>query len=209
MAADPVYVHADESCLGNQFRDQESPGGAAGLVEVWKDGAWQRRDFWISEPATTNNRMALRSVIEAFTAISRKGQTFRAVFCTDSRYIVDGMTRWVHDWARRDWRRKTGTIENLALWQDAVRAAAPHEVAWRWVRGHNGHAQNEYANDLAVKAATTLTASGGLMESAFDAWSEARGATAKNGLRLEPFPAPADFAAGARLPRVAGGRPSL
>jgi ribonuclease HI len=119
------------------------------------------------------------------------------------------MTRWVHDWARRDWRRKTGTIENLALWQDAVRAAAAHQVAWRWVRGHDGHAQNEYANDLAVKAASTLTASGGLIDSGFDAWADVRQSTSRNGLRLEPFPTSAEFAAGPRLPGVGEGRPSL
>lgn len=203
-----VAIYADESCLGNG-REGENPGGAGVLVEyLTPQKALVRRDLWISEPATTNNRMALRSVIEAFSAIARKGQDFRAVFCTDSRYIVDGMTRWVHDWARRDWRRKTGSIENLALWQEAVRAAAPHEVSWRWVRGHDGHAQNEYANDLAVKAATTLTASGGLVESGFDAWSEGR-SSAKGGLRLEPFPDPAAFTAGARLPQLSGGRPSL
>lgn len=204
-----VAIYADESCLGNG-REGENPGGAGVLVEyVTPQGALVRKDLWISEPATTNNRMALRSVIEAFTAIARKGQTFRAVFCTDSRYIVDGMTRWVHDWARRDWRRKTGTIENLTLWQDAVRAAAPHQVAWRWVRGHDGHAQNEYANDLAVKAASTLTSSGGLVDSGFDAWAEVRQSTSRNGLRLEPFPAAADFAAAPQLPGVGERRPSL
>lgn len=201
-----IAIYADESCLGNG-REGENPGGAGVLVEfLTPQGQLVRRDLWISEPATTNNRMALRSVIEAFSGVARKGQMFRAVFCTDSRYIVDGMTRWVHDWARRDWRRKTGTIENLGLWQEAVRAAGAHEVAWRWVRGHDGHAQNEYANDLAVRAAGTLTASGGLVESGFEAWASAR--SPRNGVRLEPFPDPANFAAAPRLPRVAGGRPT-
>ncbi len=71
MPRQTVHVHADESCLGNQFQDRATPGGAGGLVEVWRDGAWQRRDYWISEPDTTNNRMALRSAIEALRGLKR------------------------------------------------------------------------------------------------------------------------------------------
>lgn len=196
-----VAIYADESCLGNG-REGENPGGAGALVEFrTPDGSLVRRDLWVPEAATTNNRMALRSVIESFTALSRKGRRFRAVFCTDSRYIVDGMTRWVHDWARRDWKRKAGPVENLALWQAAVVAAQPHEVAWTWVRGHAGHAQNEYANDLAVRAAETLTRSDGLVESGFEAWlAEKRGAAMAGA--LEPFPDAARFRAGAALPIV-------
>lgn len=197
-----IAFYADESCLGNG-REGENPGGAGALVEYRSgDGTLTRRDLWISEPATTNNRMALRSVIEAFTAISRKGRRFRVVFTTDSRYIVDGMTRWVHDWARREWRRKGGPIENLELWREAVKAARPHQVAWTWVRGHNGHAQNEYANDLAVKAAQTLTASGGLADSAFDAWLAGKRGGSMAGA-LEAFPDAARFRSGPALPWVA------
>ena len=64
-------MHADESCLGNQFRNRANPGGAAGLVETWRDGSWERRDYWISEPDTTNNRMAIRSAIEVLRALRR------------------------------------------------------------------------------------------------------------------------------------------
>jgi ribonuclease HI len=113
-------------------------------------GVLTRHDLWVSAPGTTNNQMALRSVIEACRALSAKGRTLRIVFTTDSRYIVDGMTSWVHGWARKaGWKRKTGPIENLALWQEALRAAGPHAIQWRWVRGRG----NEYANDLAVRAA--------------------------------------------------------
>jgi len=147
--------------------------------------------------------MALRSVIETFRALSRKGATFRVVFTTDSRYIVDGMTQWVHDWARRGWRRKSGTIENLNLWRSAVDAASPHEVSWRWVRGHNGHAQNEYANDLAVRAAETRTESGGLIDSEFDVWLARRDPP----LVPDGFPIVADFRASPRLPRGNEGSP--
>lgn len=194
-----VAVYADESCLGNGL-DGSNPGGAGVLIEYRRDdGTTVRRDLWVSEPATTNNRMALRSVIEAFTALSRKGRRFRVVFTTDSRYIVDGMTRWVHDWARRGWRRKAGEIENLALWRQAVAAAAPHLVQWRWVRGHAGHAQNEYANHLAMRAAATQTTSEGLIESGFDAWLESRAAVGVE-VRPDPFPDPVTFRSAPSLP---------
>ena len=196
--SDPlVAVYADESCLGNG-QEGENPGGAGVLVEYQNTaGAVRRHELWVSAPATTNNQMALRSVIEACRALSVKGRSMRIVFTTDSRYIVDGMTSWVHAWARNGWKRKTGPIENLALWQEALRAAAPHTIAWRWVRGHDGHAQNEYANHLAIRAAEAQSASGGLIPSEFDAWVAAAG---KKGAHLEPFPA--TFTASSRLPQV-------
>lgn len=196
--SDPlVAVYADESCLGNG-REGENPGGAGVLVEYRSAaGALTRHDLWVSAPATTNNQMALRSVIEACRALSAKGRTLRIVFTTDSRYIVDGMTSWVHGWARAGWKRKTGPIENLALWQEALRAAGPHAIQWRWVRGHNGHAQNEYANDLAVRAAERQDASGGLVPSGFEAWATAVG---RRGERIDAFPE--TFAAASRLPQV-------
>lgn len=201
-----VAIYADESCLGNG-REGENPGGAGILVEYARaSGAIVRRDAWVSEPATTNNRMALRSVIEAFRAIAHKGTVFRVVFTTDSRYIVDGMTQWVHDWARRGWKRKSGAIENLELWQEAVQAVDGHEVEWRWVRGHAGHAQNEYANHLAMRAASEQTSSLGLVDSGYDAWA-AVASTAPNRMRLEPFPDPARFRPASRLPSVGAGRP--
>lgn len=195
-----VAIYADESCLGNG-REGENPGGVGVLLEFRQRDAEPlvRRDLWISEPATTNNRMALRSVIESMTALSRKGRRFRVSFTTDSRYIVDGMTVWVHDWARRGWTRKSGPIENLELWRQAVEAAAAHSTQWRWVRGHAGHAQNEYANDLAVRAAGAQSSSGGLVESGFDAWLAERAAKAKP-TTLEAFPDSSVFRASRTLP---------
>lgn len=196
-----VAIYADESCLGNG-REGENPGGAGVLIEYQRaTGELVRRDVWVSEPATTNNRMALRSVIEAFSSLGRKGRTLRVVFTTDSRYIVDGMTTWVHDWARRGWKRKAGAIENLELWQEAVRAAGMHDVSWRWVRGHNGHAQNEYANMLAIRAAGDQTQSDGLQESGYDEWARGMSAS-RTQLRLEPFPDAGGFKAASRLPRI-------
>jgi ribonuclease HI len=86
-----VAVYADESCLGNG-REGANPGGAAALVEFQHpDGRLTRRDLWIAEPATTNNRMALRSVIETFRALGAKDGRFSVRFTTDSRYVVDGL----------------------------------------------------------------------------------------------------------------------
>lgn len=195
-----VAVYADESCLGNG-REGENPGGAGVLLEFLQRDQLVRRDLWVAEPATTNNRMALRSVIETFLALGRKGRALRVVFTTDSRYIVDGMTQWVHSWESRGWRRRTGEIENLELWHAAVRAVAEQQVQWRWVRGHAGHPQNEYANYLAMRAAEVQDSSGGLIESGFDEWL-ARAAAKGKPLTPEAFPLGDAFRAAARLPRV-------
>lgn len=162
-----VFVHADESCLGNQFQGRANPGGAAGLVEVWKDERWHRRDYWISEPDTTNNRMALRSAIVPLKLLRRP---CRVRFHSDSQYLVRGMEEWIHGWKARGWKRKGGKIENLELWRELDRRAAPHEIEWHWVRGHAGHPKNEYANDLAIRAAENQSRSGGLVESGFVDW---------------------------------------
>ena len=189
-----IAIYADESCLGNG-RDGDNPGGAGGLVE-WKSPGTReivRWDYWISEPATTNNRMALRSVIEAFRGISAKQKSFAVVFTTDSRYIVDGMTSWVHGWVRQGWKRKSGPIENLELWKDALRALGSHHCEWRWVRGHNGQPQNEYANFLATRAAAAQDSSGGLIPSSFSGWMDEHGGTGVTAQSVAPFPSPETF----------------
>lgn len=196
-----VAVFADESCLGNG-RAGDNPGGAAGLIEYQHPHSARltRLDYWISEPATTNNRMALRSAIEAMRIVSRRGARFRMVFTSDSQYLVKGMSEWAHGWIARGWKRKEGAIENLTLWQEAVALARDHQISWRWVRGHAGHPQNEYANDLAVQAAREQTSSGGAVPSRFDVWLEARQATGKLAQPLAAFPDPADFRASRPYP---------
>jgi ribonuclease HI len=165
--ADIVFIYTDESCLGNQFKDRDSPGGAAGLLEVWRGDKWVRRDFWLSEPGTTNNRMALRSAIVPLRALLKPCDV---TFTSDSQYLVKGMTEWVHGWKARGWKRKTGVIENLELWQELAADAARHRIKWQWVKGHAGHPQNEYANHLATSAARDQDATDGLVESGFVAW---------------------------------------
>ena len=170
MSTSTVFIHADESCLGNQFQNRATPGGAGGLVEVWRSGAWERRDYWLSEADTTNNRMAIRSAIDGLSFLTRR---CRVRFVSDSQYLVKGMNEWIHGWKRRGWKRKAGPIENLELWQRLEGVAARHEVRWSWVKGHAGHPRNEYANHLATTAAQEQTGSGGLVASGFEDWLNA------------------------------------
>ena len=202
-----VAVYADESCLGNGKKG-DNPGGAGGLVEFVspKTGELRRWDFWVGERSTTNNRMALRSVIEALGALSRKGRRCAVVFTTDSRYIVDGMNDWVRGWMMRGWRRKDGEIENVELWKQAVEAARMHSVQWRWVRGHNGQVQNEYANHLAIHAASTQTSSDGLAPSRFDEWLAAERAKGRMAAAPAPYPTMDTFTPSRPLPALAAAR---
>ena len=184
-----VAVYADESCLGNG-KSGDTPGGLGALVEFRRaDGSIARFDLWASEPNTTNNRMALRSVIDSYDAMSRKGNALSVQFTTDSRYIVDGMTSWVRGWMSRGWRRKDGAVENVELWQAAVAAIAMHETQWCWVKGHAGHPQNEYANHLATRAAAVQDSSDGLISSQFESWWADHCEKTRSAPRpLSPFP---------------------
>lgn len=189
-----IAVYADESCLGNG-REGSNPGGAAGVIEYVhpQSAELSRWDYWISEPATTNNRMALRSVIEAFRGISRKGRQFRVTFTSDSQYLVKGMSEWVFGWMSRGWRKKDGPILNLELWKEAVESVRGHQVSWQWVRGHEGHPQNEYANFLATRAAREQTRSDGVVSSSFDEWLAAEREGGGMATPPQAFPSEAQF----------------
>jgi ribonuclease HI len=199
-----VAIYADESCLGNG-REGSNPGGAGGVLEYVHPGSGKltRWDYWISEPATTNNRMALRSVIEAFRGISRKGVRFRVVFTSDSQYLVKGMSEWVFGWMSRGWKKKEGPILNLELWMEAVESTRGHQVSWNWVRGHDGHPQNEYANFLATRAAKEQTRSEGIVASQFDEWLAGERARSRMGMEPSPFPDAGQFRATRPYPIVA------
>ena len=180
-----AILHLDESCLGNG-REGENPGGGGGLIEARsRNGRIQRRDVYISAAATTNNRMALASAATALQLLAGKGARLQVLIVSDSQYLVKGMREWVPGWVGRGWRRKEGPIENLELWQALLAASRRHDVQWTWVRGHKGHAKNEYANDLAVKAAREQISSDGIVASGFDEWLEAKRA---KGLYLEYDP---------------------
>ena len=163
-----VAIFADESCLGNQFQGRANPGGAGGMMEYWAGDRWIRRDYWISEPDTTNNRMALRSAIVGLSLLRKSGLEVECV--SDSQYLVRGMTEWLRGWKARGWKRKAGRIENLELWKELDRVSSRHQIDWTWVRGHAEHPQNEYADHLATTAAKEGTSSDGLIESGFGAW---------------------------------------
>jgi ribonuclease HI len=168
-----AVVHADESCLGNRT-DEPSPGGAAALIEIRLAGSITRHDLFISAPASTNNRMALNGAIATFALLSRKDRRLRVLFVSDSEYLVKGMTEWLRGWERQGWKRKGGALENAELWQALAKVAAGHEPLWRWVRGHAGHPKNEYANDLAIRAAREQLMSQGAVLSGFTRWLAAR-----------------------------------
>jgi ribonuclease HI len=164
-----AIIHLDESCLGNG-RDGQTPGGAGGVIEVRTSQGIQRRDFYLHAADTTNNRMALAGAIAALQLLTRKGKRLQVLMVSDSQYLVKGMREWIPGWIQRNWRRKGGPIENLPLWRALVESARQHDVQWTWVRGHQGHAKNEYANDLAVAAATEQKTSNGTEPSGLLAW---------------------------------------
>ena len=162
-----VHVHADESCLGNQNVESDRPGGAGGVVEFWRRNKWERRDYWLSDPATTNNRMAIQSAIAGLQLLKK---SCHVIFVSDSQYMVRAASEWIHGWARAGWKRKTGSLENVDLWQQLHETMRRHDVEWKWIKGHAGHPQNEYANFLATRAAKEQTTSQGLVDSGFTAW---------------------------------------
>ena len=173
-----MVVHADEACLGNG-RDGATPGGAGGLVEAVRpsSGAIERFDYFLSEPDTTNNRMAIRSAIAALELIGARGKFPDLLFVSDSEYLVKGMNSYLRNWVRRSWKN----VKNPDLWQQLAAASSPFagRIEWQWVRGHNKHVKNEYADFLATRAAKDQHQSGGLVPSVFLEWLADRQAKGK------------------------------
>lgn len=147
---DVVEIFTDGACLGNP-----GPGGWGVILR------WRERECELSggEPATTNNRMELMAAIAGLEAL-RRG--VRTCVHTDSMYVRDGITRWIHQWKRNGWRTAAKKpVKNAELWQRLDAALSGHEVEWRWVRGHAGHAENERADALARTAAERARAADG------------------------------------------------
>ncbi|MGQ0704081.1 MAG: ribonuclease H family protein [Gemmatimonadales bacterium] len=165
----PAVVHLDESCLGNG-RDVPSPGGTGGLIEIRAGGRLERRDFYVHSPDTTNNKMALAGAIAVLQLLARKEKRLKVLLVSDSEYLVRGVREWMPGWITRGWKRKGGPVENLDLWRALEYSLSLHDVQLAWVRGHNGHPKNEYANDLAVRAAEQQETSPGVVASGFDTW---------------------------------------
>ncbi|MGH7593970.1 MAG: ribonuclease H family protein [Gemmatimonadales bacterium] len=168
-----AVVHLDESCLGNG-KPGDNRGGAGGLVEIRAPRGIERRDVFLHAPATTNNRMALSGAIAALQLLAQKGNRLRVLIVSDSEYLVKGIREWVPDWQSRNWTRKGGAIENLQLWQTLSQSITRHDTQFTWVRGHAGHPKNEYANDLAVRAAAEQVTSAGIVPSGFPDWMAVR-----------------------------------
>ncbi|UCG85228.1 MAG: ribonuclease HI [Gemmatimonadota bacterium] len=166
---DRAVIHADESCLGNGM-EGTNPGGAASLVEILRAEEISRYDLYISAPDTTNNRMALSGAIATIALVTERCGRVPLIFVSDSQYLVKGISQWAPGWRARGWRRKGGRVENLEMWKRLVVVSSKQQVTWIWVPGHAGHAKNEYANDLAIRAATEQSISEGLIESGFDEW---------------------------------------
>jgi ribonuclease HI len=141
-----LFAYTDGACSGNP-----GPGGWGALLVAQEDGRVVRtRELSGGEATTTNNRMELLAAISALEALARPTAI---TIVTDSNYLRDGVTRWIHGWKRNGWRtadRKP--VKNEDLWRRLDAAAAPHEVRWEWVRGHAGHPENEAADALARAA---------------------------------------------------------
>jgi ribonuclease HI len=137
----PIEIYTDGACRGNP-----GPGGWGALLIAGD----LRKELSGAETLTTNNRMELMGAIEALRALRKPS---RVILHTDSKYVCTGIEVWLPQWKRRDWRtadRKP--VKNVDLWQALDAARQPHEVTWKWVKGHSGNVGNEHVDQLANAA---------------------------------------------------------
>ena len=137
-----VHIATDGACKGNP-----GPGGWGAVLRTGPT----EKELWGGERLTTNNRMELTAVIAALNALKKPCDVHLS---TDSRYVMDGLTKWIKGWQKNGWRtadRKP--VKNAELWQALLEAARPHRIEWVWVKGHAGHPDNERADRLASDAA--------------------------------------------------------
>lgn len=140
-----VEIATDGACKGNP--------GKGGWGVVLRMGSTEK-ELSGGEAHTTNNRMEMMAAIQGLKALTRP---CRVTLSTDSRYVMDGLTKWIHGWMKNGWRtadRKP--VKNADLWQELLAAAKPHQVKWVWVKGHAGHPDNERADKLASDAAISM-----------------------------------------------------
>lgn len=137
-----VEIATDGACKGN-------PGKGGWGVLLRMGGV--EKELSGGEPHTTNNRMELMAAIQGLKALKRP---CRVTLSTDSRYVMDGLTKWIHGWLKNGWKTSDKKpVKNSDLWIELLEAAKPHRVEWKWVKGHAGHPDNERADQLASDAA--------------------------------------------------------
>ncbi len=139
-----VELFTDGACLGNP-----GPGGWAALLRY--NGT--EKEITGGESETTNNRMEMVAVIEGLKSLKHP---CRVTVTTDSQYVQKGITEWIHNWKARGWRTASKKpVKNADLWQALDEIQARHDITWKWVRGHDGHAENERVDTLARAEAET------------------------------------------------------
>jgi ribonuclease HI len=133
-----VELFTDGACSGNP-----GPGGWAAILRMGS----RERELSGGDPSTTNNRMELMGAISGLEGLKRP---CRVILHTDSRYVLDGATKWIKSWKKNGWRTADKKpVKNVELWQRLDAASLPHEVHWVWVKGHSGHVENDRADELA------------------------------------------------------------
>lgn len=137
-----VEIATDGACKGNP-----GPGGWGAVIRMGVN----EKELSGGEPLTTNNRMEMMAAISGLNALTKP---CRVTLSTDSRYVMDGLTKWIKGWQRNGWRTADKKpVKNADLWQALLDAAKPHRIEWVWVKGHAGHPENERADRLASDAA--------------------------------------------------------
>ena len=140
-----IDVFTDGACKGNP-----GPGGWGAVIRYGK----HEKEISGGDPDTTNNRMELSATIQALKILI---EPCKVKLHTDSRYVIDGITKWIHGWQRNGWKNASKQpVSNIDLWHDLIEATARHQVEWIWVKGHNGHPENERADRLASDAAEAI-----------------------------------------------------
>lgn len=141
MSNKVVEIFTDGACRGNP-----GPGGWGALLRY--NGT--ERELYGYQAEATNNQMELMAAIQGLEALSRPCEV---ILTTDSQYVRQGITEWIAGWKRKNWKTAAGKpVKNQDLWQRLDQAAEPHQVDWRWVKGHSGHDENERVDQLANKA---------------------------------------------------------
>ncbi|WP_186147277.1 ribonuclease HI [Burkholderia gladioli] len=146
MTLQSIDIYTDGACKGNP-----GPGGWGALLRFGD----QEKELFGGEPGTTNNRMELLAVIKALEALKRR---CHVVVHTDSQYVQKGISEWIRGWKKKGWVTAAKTpVKNADLWKRLDELVVGHEIEWRWVKGHAGHAENERADALANRGVESLS----------------------------------------------------